>query len=78
MSDQKMLTIQSITGRLTAKGQIVSECPYEKIVCPKIATKKIPRFLPYPLRRGQIKKIKSLYYTNSWSFNIIGLIKFLI
>ena len=28
------------------KGQIISECPYEKIVCPKIATKKFPRFLP--------------------------------
>ena len=27
------------------KGQIISECPYEKIVCPKIATKKFPRFL---------------------------------
>jgi hypothetical protein len=24
-----------------AKGQIISECPYEIIVCPKIATKKI-------------------------------------
>ena len=29
----------------TGKGQIISECPYEKIVCPKIATKKFPRFL---------------------------------
>ena len=28
-----------------AKGQIISECPYEIIVCPKIATKKFPRFL---------------------------------
>ena len=46
------------------KGQIISECPYEKIVYPKIATKKFPRFLPWPLRRGQIKKIKALYYTN--------------
>ena len=46
------------------KGQIISECPYEKIVYPKIATKKFPRFLSWPLRRGQIKKIKALYYTN--------------
>ena len=30
---------------LFCKGQIISECPYEKIVCPKIATKKFPRFL---------------------------------
>ena len=28
-----------------SKGQIISECPYEIIVCPKIATKKFPRFL---------------------------------
>ena len=48
----------------TSKGQIISECPYEIIVYPKIATKKFPRFLPWPLRRGQIKKIKALYYTN--------------
>ena len=27
------------------KGQIISECPYEIIVYPKIATKKFPRFL---------------------------------
>ena len=47
-----------------SKGQIISECPYEIIVYPKIATKKFPRFLPWPLRRGQIKKIKALYYTN--------------
>jgi len=42
------------------KGQIISECPYEKIVYPKIATKKFPRFLSWPLRRGHIKKIKAL------------------
>ena len=50
--------------RSQVKGQIISECPYEIIVYPKIATKKFPRFLPKPLRRGQIKKIKALYYTN--------------
>ena len=49
---------------LQVKGQIISECPYEIIVYPKIATKKFPRFLPWPLRRGQIKKIRALYYTN--------------
>ena len=38
--------------RGSTKGQIISECPYEKIVCPKIAMKKFPRFLPWPLRRG--------------------------
>ena len=30
---------------ITSKGQIISECPYEIIVYPKIATKKFPRFL---------------------------------
>ena len=60
------------------KGQIISECPYEIIVSPIRATKKIPRFLPWPLRRGQIKKIKALYYTNWGLFNIIGIVKFLI
>ena len=29
-----------------AKGQIISECPYEIIISPKIPTKKFPRFLP--------------------------------
>ena len=28
------------------KGQIISECPYEIIVSPKIPPKKFPRFLP--------------------------------
>jgi len=60
------------------KGQIISKCPYEIIVYPKIATKKFPRFLPWPLRIGQIKKIKALYYTNWGLFNIFGIIKFLI
>ena len=36
------------------KGQIISKCPYEIIVYPKIATKKFLR----SLRKGQIKKNK--------------------
>ena len=47
------------------KGQIISECPYEIFVYPKIATKKFPRFLPWPLRRGQIKNfIKPIKLNN--------------
>ena len=47
------------------KGQIISECPYEIIVYPKIATKKFPRFLPWPLRRGQTKNfIKPIMLNN--------------
>ena len=30
----------------SAKGQIISECPYEIIVCPKIATKNFRDFCP--------------------------------
>ena len=45
-----------VSFRLGIKGQIISECPYEIIVWTKIPTKKLPRFLPKPLRRGQIKK----------------------
>ena len=47
------------------KGQIISECPYEIIVSPIRATKKFPRFLPWPLRRGQIKNfIKPIMLNN--------------
>ena len=48
-----------------SKGQIISECPYEIIVYPKIATKKFPRYLPWPLRRGQTKNfIKPIMLNN--------------
>ena len=40
---------------LMTKGQLISKCPYEKSVSSKITMKKFPRFLPQPLRRGQIK-----------------------
>ena len=47
------------------KGEIISECPSEIIFYPKIATKKFPRFLPWPLRRGQIKNfIKPIVLNN--------------
>ena len=53
------------TVRSGVKGQIISECPYEIIVYPKIATKKFLRFLPWPLRRGQIKNfIKPIMLNN--------------
>jgi hypothetical protein len=39
-------SMKKIIKDLPAKGQIISECPYEIIVYPKIATKKFPRFLP--------------------------------
>ena len=50
---------------MACKGQIISEYPYEIIVYPKIATKKFPRFLPWPLRRGQTKNfIKPIMLNN--------------
>ena len=55
----------SLTRDTEAKGQIILECPYEIIVYPKIATKKFPRFLPWPLRRGQTKNfIKPIMLNN--------------
>ena len=48
-----------------SKGQIISECPYEIIVYPKIATKKFPRFLPWPLRRGQNKNFGKPVISNN-------------
>ena len=44
-----------INKQFMDKGQIISECPYEIIIWTKIPTKKLPRFLPKTLRRGQIK-----------------------
>ena len=39
------------------KGQLISKCSFGVIVWTKIQTKKFPEFLPYPLKRGQIKKV---------------------
>ena len=51
---------------LTAfKGQLISKCLFGVIVWTKIPTKKLPRFLPKPLRRGQIKNfIKPIMLNN--------------
>ena len=59
------------------KGQLISKCLFAAIVWTKIPTKFFPGFLPQPLKRCQIKKIKALYYTNQGLFKIIGIIKFL-
>ena len=61
--DRATGTVHSISDQ--TKGQIISKCPYEIIVYPKIATKKFPRFLPWPLRRGQTKNfIKPIMLNN--------------
>ena len=40
------LNMSNVKDYIDSKGQIISECPYEIIVSPKIPTKKFPRFLP--------------------------------
>ena len=42
------------------KGQIISECPYEIIVYPKIATKKFPRFLSWKFTTSRLTQKESL------------------
>ena len=39
------------------KGQLISKCPFVAFKSPKNPSKKFPEFLPYPLKRGQIKKV---------------------
>ena len=48
---------------LIAKGQIILECPYEKIAYPKIGTKKFPRFLT------EISEIFSLLFWDKRFFH---------
>ena len=48
------------------KGQLISKCLLGVIVWTKIATKKFDNFCP----GGQIKKIKTLYYTKYPIINI--------
>ena len=38
------------------KGQLIQKCPFGVFISPKKPTKFLQGFLPYPLKRGQIKK----------------------
>ena len=42
------------------KGQIILKCPYEKSVCPKIATKIFPRFLSWKFITSRLTQKESL------------------
>ena len=53
MSEEKMHTC---TNLFLVKGQLISKYPFGVIVCTKIPTKFFPGFLPWPLKRRQIKK----------------------
>ena len=46
------------------KGQLISKCLFGVIVWTKKTRIFFPGFLPLSLKRGQIKKIRVLYYTN--------------
>ena len=48
---------------VVAKGQLISKCPFGVFKSCKKPTKFFPGFLPQPLKRGQIKKIRALYTT---------------
>ena len=50
------------------KGQSISKCPFGVFKSPKKPTKYFPRFLPQPLKRGKIKKIRALYTANWTTF----------
>ena len=53
-----------------SKGQLISKGLFDVIIWTK-TEKKFQGFLPQPLKRGQIKKIKALYIDNQGLFNII-------
>ena len=48
----------------SAKGQLISKCPFGVFKSSKKPMKFFPGLLPYPLKRVQIKKIRELYTTN--------------
>ena len=47
----------NLRNSLTPKGQLISKCPFVVFKSSKNPSKKILGFLPYPLKRGQIKKV---------------------
>ena len=47
-----------------AKGQLISKGLFKVFICTKKRMKMLFVFLPLPLKRGQIKKIRALYATN--------------
>ena len=71
-SDERLLIAQQMRQHiqlltqmslLTAKGQLISKCRFGVKTSFKKPTIFFPGFLPLPLKRGQVKKIKTLYYT---------------
>ena len=50
------------------KGQLILKCPFGVFKSTKKTMKFFPAFLPLPLKRGQIKKIRALYTTNWWFY----------
>ena len=60
-----MVTKMSPTSNFfKSKGHIISECPYEIIVYPKIATKKFPRFLSWKFTTSRLLQNKVYLLAN--------------
>ena len=61
------------------KGQLISKCPFGVIKSPpQKPTKFLSGFLPYSLKRGQIRKIRALYTTNWTILFLLSYTTFLI
>ena len=61
---------------VVAKGQLISKWPFGVFKSCKKPTKFFPGFLPQPLKRGQIKKIRALYTTTDLEDFILTLTLF--
>ena len=48
---------KNLSNFFGARGQLISKCPLGVKTSSKKPTKFFPGFLPYPLKRGQIKKV---------------------
>ena len=49
---------------MPTKGQLILKCPLGVFKSSEKTTKFFPGFLPKPIKKGQIKKIKTIYTTN--------------
>ena len=52
-------TVKSVIFSFTCKGQLISKCPFGVFKFLKQLMTFFPGFLPYPLKRGLIKKVVS-------------------
>ena len=66
--------IQKIVNRgilnQMCKGQLNSECIYEVIVSSKLPTKKLPRFLPYPIISIRANTVRPSVHCSMWWYRL--------